>query len=279
MLDKSAIIKTHLQDNTPSPVSEEEGGYAHYQEKVDGHKIRARSESFKDHFSQATMFWNSMSEPEKLHIVNAFSFELGKCKEKTVREQVVEMLVNVEVDLASQIAKKLGLTVRDTKLPNYSKSSPALSQLNSVKKPDTRKIAVLVSEGFDGELIDIINALKTSGTLIETVSDHQGNIKGADGSLLEIDHTFSTADSVLFDAVYVASPQDTTPTYQKEAAYFVKEAYAHFKPIAATFYGVHLLDELGFTGQAGVISKETGTSFVESFIDAIANHRFWNRAV
>ncbi|GGA38680.1 catalase [Psychrobacillus lasiicapitis] len=268
-----------LAGNTPSPVSEEEGGYTHYQEKVDGHKVRARSESFKDHFSQATMFWNSMSDPEKQHIINAFSFELGKCKEKTVREQVVEMIMNVDVDLACQVAKNLGITIQATNIPTNSKVSPALSQSNSAKKPDTRKIAVLVSEGFAGELIATLDALKAKGTMIETVSDHLGAIKGADGSLLEANHTFSTADSVLFDAVYVASPQGTTPTYQKEAAYFVKEAYAHFKPIAASFYGGQLLDELGLKGQAGVITEETENSFVESFIYAIAEHRFWNRAV
>lgn len=268
-----------LAGNTPTPVSEEDGGYTHYQEKVDGHKVRARSESFKDHFSQATMFWNSMSDPEKLHIINAFSFELGKCKEKTVRKQVVEMLVNIDGDLANQVAKNLGLTVHATNAPTNSKVSPALSQSNSAKKPDTRKIAVLVSEGFDGELITKLDALQAKGTMIETVSDHLGTIKGADGSLLEANHTFSTADSVLFDAVYVASPQGTTPAYQKEATYFVKEAYAHFKPIAASFHGDQLLDELGLKGQAGVITEETENNFVESFIYAIAEHRFWNRAV
>ncbi|MFJ7972133.1 catalase [Psychrobacillus sp. NPDC096389] len=269
-----------LAGNTPTPVSKEDGGYTHYQEKVDGHKVRARSESFKDHFSQATMFWNSMSEPEKLHIVNAFSFELGMCKEKTVREQVVEMLVNVDVDLASQVAKNLGLTVQTTNaLTNNSKTSPALSQSNSAKKPDTRKIAVLVSEGFDEQLPSILDNLKANGTLIETVSDHQGTIQGADGSSLEANHTFATADSVLFDAVFVASPQGITPAYQKEAAYFVKEAYAHFKPIAASFHGDQLLDELGLKGQAGVITGEQENNFVESFIQAIAEHRFWKRAV
>ncbi|WP_144510756.1 catalase [Bacillus sp. FJAT-22090] len=268
-----------LAGNTPTPVSQAEGGYAHYQEKIEGRKIRARSESFKDHFSQATMFWNSMSDPEKLHIVNAFSFELGMCKEKTIREQVVEMLVNVDIDLASQVAKNLGLVVQAGNSSGYSKISPALSQLNTVKKPNTRKIAVLVSEGFDGELVAVLDTLKANGTMVETVSEHQGAIKGADGSLLEADNTFSTADSVLFDAVLVASPQGTTPMYQKEASYFVREAYAHFKPIAAIFSGDQLLDELGYTGQVGVIAKETGASFVESFIDAIANHRFWNRAV
>ena len=54
------------------------GGFVSYAEKLDGHKVRARSESFFDHFSQATLFWNSQSDPEKDHIVQAFCFELGK---------------------------------------------------------------------------------------------------------------------------------------------------------------------------------------------------------
>ncbi|HEY4566855.1 MAG TPA: catalase, partial [Savagea sp.] len=46
-----------IQNNHPAPVPEEEGGYAHYEEKVEGRKVRARSESFADHFTQARMFW------------------------------------------------------------------------------------------------------------------------------------------------------------------------------------------------------------------------------
>ena len=34
--------------------------------------------SFADHYSQATLFWNSMSAYEQQHIVDAFAFELGK---------------------------------------------------------------------------------------------------------------------------------------------------------------------------------------------------------
>src|SRR5699024_15930 len=79
-IGKVSYHKNSLANNTPIPVSEEDGGYAHYQEKVDGYKIQARSKSFEDHFSQATMFWNSMSDAEKKHIINAFSFEVGKVK-------------------------------------------------------------------------------------------------------------------------------------------------------------------------------------------------------
>ncbi|WP_276523879.1 catalase-related domain-containing protein, partial [Lysinibacillus fusiformis] len=75
----------------PSPVSESDGGYKHYEEKLEGHKVRARSDSFKDHFSQARLFWLSMTDVEKKHIINTFSFELGKVKNKDIRKQVVDM--------------------------------------------------------------------------------------------------------------------------------------------------------------------------------------------
>src|SRR5690606_4560689 len=45
------------------------GGFESYPERIEGHKIRNRSESFGDHFSQARLFWRSMSEVEQEHIV------------------------------------------------------------------------------------------------------------------------------------------------------------------------------------------------------------------
>ena len=45
-----------------------EGGFASYGERVSGAKIRARSESFVDHYSQAKLFYNSQSEAEKRHL-------------------------------------------------------------------------------------------------------------------------------------------------------------------------------------------------------------------
>ena len=60
-----AYHKNSLQNNDPSPATAEEGGYVHYQEKVEGKKIRQRSDSFNDYYSQAKLFWNSMSPVEK----------------------------------------------------------------------------------------------------------------------------------------------------------------------------------------------------------------------
>src|SRR6187402_1367529 len=53
-------------------------GFQSYPEELEPPKIRRRSPSFDDHFSQATLFWNSQSTVEKDHIVAAFRFELSK---------------------------------------------------------------------------------------------------------------------------------------------------------------------------------------------------------
>jgi catalase len=67
-----------LGGGCPRTASAEEGGYVHYTEKVDGRKIRERSESFKDHFSQATMFWHSITKPEQDRLVSAIHFRAGQ---------------------------------------------------------------------------------------------------------------------------------------------------------------------------------------------------------
>ncbi|MFD0887623.1 catalase, partial [Streptosporangium algeriense] len=85
------------------------GVFRHYTERVDGEKIRRRSPSFGDHYSQATLFWNSMAPWEKDHIVKAFLFELGHVERRYIKEQVVERLANVDTGLAAHVAAGLGL--------------------------------------------------------------------------------------------------------------------------------------------------------------------------
>ena len=42
-----------------------------------------------------------MSKTEKAHIIEAFSFELGKVKSKDVQQQVVDMFANVSLELST----------------------------------------------------------------------------------------------------------------------------------------------------------------------------------
>ncbi|WP_181347953.1 catalase [Thalassobacillus sp. CUG 92003] len=272
--------KNSLADNQPEPATEEEGGYVHYQEKVDGRKIQARSESFKDHFSQATLFWNSMSDVEKDHITNAFSFELGKLESGSVQQQVIDMFANVSLDLATAVAENIGARAPQSGGSDVTKSSPALSQENMTYKPDTRKVGVIVDDGFKGEdLMTVINELKAQGIQPELISDKLGVKKAVDGAEAEIDHTFLTSESVLFDAIYAVGGDNESKDFYKAANYFINEAFSHFKPIGATHEGVTWLQNNNLTGSAGVVTGDDMQAFAKEFAEAVAAHRHWDREI
>ncbi|MBP3952653.1 catalase [Bacillus suaedae] len=269
-----------LANNTPRPVSEAEGGYKHYQEKMEGHKVRARSQSFEDHFSQATLFWNSMSETEKGHIIQAFSFELGKVKSKSVQQQVVDMFGHVSNRLATTVAEAIGATPPQVEDSGVTKASAALSQLNTKMKPATRKVAVLIDHDFDESVVNpVLENLKDVGAQPEFVSGKLGMVKGSNGKEIEINHTLLTADSVLFDAIYIVGPFNENSTFYKQTLPFVKEAYTHFKPIGATEEGKSILISNQIEQGQGVIYGLEQKEFSEKFIDAISAHRHWDRQV
>jgi catalase len=289
--------KNSLQHNDPHPSSAEEGGYVHYQEKVEGRKVRQRSESFQDHYSQAILFWNSMSEVEKQHMISAFRFEVGKVKSKNVRQQVVDMLSHVDSYLAEQIAAGVGVEAPEkNSRETPASASPALSQQHTTKVPHTRKVAVLIEEGFhEPQVQAVMRALKQAGAIPEIVSSHLGSITGNQGGELEAVHTFLTSDSVLFDAVYAAGGPENVKrlNQQKEALHFVREAFDHFKTIGASGDGVDLLASAEIPGiqqksgqkadsDAGVVigwETENMEEFNQMFIDAIAGHRHWKRTM
>ena len=62
------IIKIPLETTTRAPLRSRRR-IRPLRGKSGGTKIRARSESFNDHYSQAKLFWNSMSHVEKEHII------------------------------------------------------------------------------------------------------------------------------------------------------------------------------------------------------------------
>ncbi|OMP68107.1 catalase [Domibacillus epiphyticus] len=273
--------KNSIDHNTPAPATEEEGGYVHYQEKVEGRKVQRRSDSFKDHFSQPKMFWNSMTDVEKEHIIEAFSFELGKVKSKDIRQQSVNVIGNIDMLLATRVAEAAGVNPpKDIAESTVSKESPAVSiEKNKVKGAKTSKIAVLVGNGFHGkDVSSLIKEFEKAGTRPEIISSKQGMIKGDDGTEIEVMHTFLTADSVLFDAVYAAGGLSEDIKAKKQAIAFLQEAYSHYKTVGASHDGVDLLADLN--ADSGVVSEASPSKdFADTFLNALAEHRHWNRLV
>ncbi|WP_018653884.1 catalase [Actinomadura flavalba] len=279
--------KTSYHPNTLSggcPVMAGDTAFAHYPAPTQGEIVRKRAESFGDHYSQATLFWNSMSDVEKEHIVAAFRFELGKVETVQIREGVVVHLNHVDHDLAVQVAQGIGVTPPERAVTqNHGRTSPALSQVNLTgdEPVKARKVAVLVGEGSDSGAIGVVgDALADAGAVSELLAAHSGTVQSADGGRITVDKAINTMASVLYDAILIPGGEAAVRALGKDglAVFYVTEAYKHGKPIAAVGPGAaDLLDKAGVPRDAaGVIVAETpDASTAQAFVDAIARHRFW----
>ncbi|ADY55709.1 Catalase [Syntrophobotulus glycolicus DSM 8271] len=288
-----------LAQNSPSPVPEEEGGFAHYAQRIDGHAVRARSESFRDHFSQATLFWNSMSAAEKEHIVDAFHFEVGSVKDVNLKQRVVDMFASVAPELAVQIAAGIGAKPPAQAVPKSTQaSSPALSQENTIKTARTRKVAILLESGFCTVSVrNMLAELKAAGAVGETVSSSLSEISGKDGTPLKPDKDLTTSGALLYDAVYVPGGSDHVNVLKQNhnARSFINEALHHAKTIGASDEGAELLQATDaaaflpdlrdaqaapqiFQGVVVVNGGSTLQPFCTAFVDQLAMHRHWSRA-
>jgi catalase len=269
------------KETDPAP---SDGGFESYQERVDGVKIRVRSESFADHFSQAALFYRSMSEVEQEHISAAYQFELGKVTKPEIRERVVnEILANFDAGLAAKVAEGLGLPApKKGKAPPVSdpQTSPALSLLNRGKPGiKTRKIALLAAPGADGASIrKLQQALRGEGATPLLIAPSLAAIDG-----LQPDATIAGMPSIMFDAVIVCGGEAGAKTLGQsgDARHFVLEAFKHLKAIAALGAGRDVLAAAQLPDQAdGVETGDDSQSaeVLKAFVAAAEQHRVWSRA-
>ncbi len=106
-----------------TPPAASNGGFESYPEKISGHKLRQRSETFSDYFSQPRLYYKSLAPHEQKHVVDAYTFELSKVQRKHIRErQVQQILANIDLDLARQVGANLGIEVPDLTL-DYKKTA------------------------------------------------------------------------------------------------------------------------------------------------------------
>ncbi|AMX00155.1 catalase [Rummeliibacillus stabekisii] len=268
-----------LMGNTPHTSSPEEGGYVHYPTKVEGHVIRGRSESFNDYFSQVRIFWNSLTPIEKQHTIEAFSYQLGKVKSESVREQNVDLIVNVDRELACIIADNIG--VRQPSGTNVPVDTvyPSLSQANTPKYPYTQKVGVLIGDGFNGqEVMQVLNFLESNGVFIDIISERLGNVTGTDGAQIKVNQTFITGSPYLVDALYVVGGTSKYPAkFMQDVSDFVHNAYKHYKPIGVGTSGQSFIQQSQNNNLEGVVFAANNPNFNQDFLNAITQQRFWSR--
>ncbi len=106
---ETSYFPNTISRGCPMQAKEDSGGFVSYAEKMQGAKVRGKTDKFFDHFSQAALFFNSQAPHEQQHIINALTFELGMVTRPAIVERMLGMLNKVDKNLASGIAQGLGM--------------------------------------------------------------------------------------------------------------------------------------------------------------------------
>ena len=272
---------------TSGPRESPDKGFHSYPAEEEGAKLRIRSETFADHYSQARQFYMSQTETEQSHIADALTFELSKVETPRIRSRMVSHLLNIDEGLAKQVADGLGLKEMprpaDAAKPTKNlKNSPALSiQLNGPKSFKGRKVGALVTDGVDiGIFEGLKTALKNEGALLEIVAPKVGGVAASDGSWIEAAQKVDGGPSVLYDAVALLPSDDGAKLLAKEPAArdFVADAFAHMKFIGYVEPAAILFEKAGISESRdeGFIALN-GKDACSAFVAACRQLRYWAR--
>jgi catalase len=269
-----------IDEGEPLVADADEGGYVPTPRVVEGRTVRAQPASFDDHFTQAAMFYRSLSYVEQIHLIEAFTFELGKCYEQSIKERELEVLANVDADLCKQVAIGLGLPVPKGKPPADVLQSPALSQVVDTPGPiDGRKIGIIAGADSDLAGVDkLVQAILRLGAVPLVTAPIGGVLKSGRRRVI-VERTLLTARSIEYDALVVA--EGTKPTRDIKLIVMLQEAFRHCKPVAAWGDGAAALTAAGIELEAAGVLVADGVT--KAFTDALANavglHRVWDRTV
>jgi catalase len=283
-LDKGRV---NYEPSSLPPIGPREtpAGFVTHRPLAAGDKVRERSPTFADHYSQARMFWKSMTEPEQKHIVGAFTFELSKVETLAVRTRMLGHLDVIEPELGARVADGLGMvgqadTITPAREPIELDPSPALSIL--AKAPATlqgRKVGVLVADGVDGKLVAALRAaVEKEGAQLEVIAPKIGGATAADRSRLPADHMISGGPSVIFDHVAIIPGAAGLPALLAEAAAidWVSDAFTHCKVLGVVGEAMPLLEKARVKPDAGVIDL-SGKPGIAGFIARAKLGRIWTR--
>ncbi len=264
-------------------------------------KVRAKPEKFADHYTQATLFYESQSPVEQDHIANAFRFELSKVTVPAIRQRTVAMLRNASEALASKVAKGLGMVTMPEPLPKASTEtatpevmkSPALSLLHRPGDGSLagRKVAILVAPGVEADFVlKAQAALLAQGVVARIVGPHVGLIPTLSGEALDADASMENEPGFLFDALILAEGAEAIAALSQDGhtGEFIRDQFRHCKPILCVGDARHLVRKAGLPismdkslaqGGTGLIVVEAGEggAALDAFMEAMRKHRHFGR--
>ncbi|MGA5219761.1 catalase [Streptomyces cinereoruber] len=260
-------------------------------------KVREAPASFADHFSQARLFWLSMTPVEREHIVAAYTFELGKCYEQAVKERQLLALANIDPELCAQVAAGLGLPAPEATQPLADvRPSPALSQVGGEWPADGRVVGIVTDGSTDADGVRALRRAVLDAGMVPLVVAPAGGKLGDGADAITVQRTFATTRSVEFDALVLAGtpapgadaqgardakagePGQGGAAVDPRLALLVSEAFRHAKAIGGWAGAESVLAAASVpTGAPGVILADNGEAVLSGLTPLLAKHRVWDR--
>ncbi len=276
------------------PMQSGASGFVSFPQPAEGAKLRGSPEKFADHYTQATLFYESQTAVERAHIVGGFRFELSKLTVPAIRERMLASLVNVSPALAAEVAAGLGMQVPpalpralEHPTPPEVTVSPALSlaALPGDGGIRTRKVALLAAQGVMGKpLLAIQAALHEAGAVTVVVAARLGALETADGVAVQAMASFENSSPVVFDAVVLPDGEAGVKRLlgMTQAVDFVAQQFHHGKTLLAIGASQALLDGAGVETLLGSGEPDPGVLLAQAkevktvlaaFIKAVGKHR------
>ena len=280
-----------INNNWPreKPPAKKNGGFETYPQPLNGEKIRRRSDSFADYYSQPRLFWLSQTKTEQDHVVGGFSFELGKVVRPWIRERVVDQLTYIDHDLATRVAENVGIELTKEQLAhalpkavNGLSKDDALSLYGNREHPvKSRQVALLVADGVCGDSVSAITTeLNALGIHTKIFAPRLGKIKTLQGKEIHADGTIEGNPSVLVDGVIVPTGKGSIEVLKKNgnAKNFILQSFKHLKAIGLQGDALSLYEALPLPApDEGVLVDGDAKLVTDKFIEALKKHRVWSR--
>ena len=289
---RSPYLPNSVGGGCPFLAGPDEGGYLHHPQPVAGAKVRQRPPD--DPYTQATVFWRSMTEIEQDHIVDAFTFELGHVEIPAVVDRVLSRLGAVDSELARRVGVGLGVAVElrpdggiGLGIASAGEGgagplvdSPTLAMITAQAFPvDGRVVQILAGDGADLNGIRLLrDALVAAGAVPHVVAPHKGSITGRRrAEEYTVDRSFHTASPVELDAIAIAGGAGLGAS--PAAIEWVRVAYRHLKPILVWGDGVDVLAAAGVPADAAgvLVVDKVGKRTAADLLAHLAMHRVWDR--
>ncbi len=252
--------------------------------ETQGTKVRLRAESFADHYSQARLFYLSVTPQEQKHIAKALTLELGKVEIPKIRRRMLGHLNIIDENLGGIVADGLGMAGEADKIkpviaPVDLKKSPAL-RLYGKYEPTLkgRRVGMLIATGFNEKLFaELVKAIEKEGAAAAVVGTKAGGVEDSGGTRHSVNMALNGTPSVVFDAVAIlAGPAgDKMLAANPDAIDFLMDAKRHLKAVGLS--GIPALAAATKVEGLRGVEQLGPREGVSAFVAVARNGKVWDR--